>query len=531
MGQVQKHLLTIKNALFHEGHIRNASPNYVLKNPIPRFQVCLPGTGAAFWGILGPQKSTFLDIAASKYIPEPPKSRLYPEISTPSEDVKQLSFKESSGLDKVHLSARYESYSYKGVLEMSDDVNSVKNFITGANNYNSNYSDSLSERVVERVMNLFGLQVLKDKWINSLSNGQMRRARIAKALISRPKLLIIDDPFLGLDPKATSSVSESLEKFAKELETSIIIGLRVQDNIPSWITHIAYVDESGLVFSGRKDDVKREAMKYLSRGKGAQVTEKRSHLEEIESLIASSLVTDPIIEFENASVTYRGQSILKNFNWRIERGSNWRILGDNGTGKTTILSLITADHPQSWLSVIKNNGVMRKSGSGINYFAINNQIGITSPEIHALVPATMSMYEVIMNGLVPEVGNSNFKFLYKGGDPKVGGFPEFVLREFGEHISDSKNISFGSLTISQQKLALFLRAIIKNPDILILDEAFSCMDDEALVMKCHRFVLQLMRSATILTVGHIDWEVPMTDFTLQLLGGEHCHYKFYKNEL
>ena len=91
------------------------------------------------------------------------------------------------------------------------------------------------------------------------------------------------------------------------------------------------------------------------------------------------------------------------------KGSKWRILGDNGTGKTTLLSIITADHPQSWKSVIKVNGILRKTGSGVTFFDINNKIGISSPELHALVPQhNKTMKDIIYNGLVKNVGNSNF---------------------------------------------------------------------------------------------------------------------------
>ena len=77
---------------------------------------------------------------------------------------------------------------------MLDDVNSVYNYVTGLNNYNTQHT-SISQEFVNELLDYFKLQHLKHKWINSLSNGQLRRARIAKSLINKPKLLIIDDPF------------------------------------------------------------------------------------------------------------------------------------------------------------------------------------------------------------------------------------------------------------------------------------------------------------------------------------------------
>lgn len=528
MAPANELIFKLLNALFRLTNISGATKGYIFSKPIADFKVTSPRSGAGFWGVLGPQKSKFLEIAASKHIAEPGISRTYPNLVNTSCEVQHLSFNDNSGLDKVHLSARYESYSYKGQLEASDDVNSVKNYITGANNYNQNPENAASDTTVEKVLSLFDLQHLQTKWVNSLSNGQMRRARIAKALVSQPKLLVIDDPFLGLDPKATLSVSKSLERFARDANLSIIIGLRAQDDVPSWVDHLAYVNETGIVILGEKKST-IESIRSKQDGQSNSFMNMPSLRQLLKANARELLISDPIIEFENASVVYRGTPILKGFNWGIERGSKWRILGDNGTGKTTLLSLITADHPQSWKSVIKINGVLRKSGSGISYFDINNRIGITSPEIHALVPPTMLMLNVILNGLVFDVGNANFRFQYKSGDARLEDIPETMLSEFSEYLEEYSSTSFGSLTISQQKLALFLRAAIKEPELLILDEAFSCMDDNNLVLRCHNYVQHLMPSVTVLSIGHIDWEVPYTDFTLQLLGGEECGYVFHKN--
>lgn len=528
MSPADNVILRLLNAFFRLANSFSATRKHIFSNPIADFEVTSPKYGVGFWGVLGPEKSKFLEIAASKHIAEPGLSRTYPNFSNVSCEIQHLSFNENSGLEKVHLSARYESYSYKGKLEASDDVNSVRNYITGANNYNQNTENVASDVTVEKVLSLFDLQHLRMKWVNSLSNGQMRRARIAKALVTQPRLLVIDDPFLGLDPKATLSVSKSLEQFARETNLSIIIGLRAQDEVPSWIDHLAYVDETGIVILGEKNST-IETIRSIREEQSNFLTKIPSLLQLLKSNSQELLTSDPIIEFDNASVVYKGKPILKEFNWRIERGSKWRILGDNGTGKTTILSLITADHPQSWKSVIKINGVLRKSGSGISYFDINNRIGITSPEIHALVPPTMLMLSVILNGLVLNVGNANFEFRYKSGEASLEDIPETMLREFREYLEECSSTSFRSLTISQQKLALFLRAAIKKPELLILDEAFSCMDDNNLVSKCHNYVQHSIPSVTVLSIGHIDWEVPITDFTLQLLGGEECGYLLHKN--
>lgn len=477
-----------------DGLFVTASGGPVFKTPFS-MEIWAQGHGAANWAITGPQKSQLLNVIASKHIAKPALLRQYPALAQRfrQDEIQYLNFRESTGLDKVHLAARYESYSYKGKLEM-DDVNSLENYLTGRNNYNKS-DTSIDERLLQELMDRFNLQHLRTRWVNSLSNGQMRRARIARALFAKPTLLVVDDPFLGLDPKATVSVSDSLKSVARALDTSIVLGLRAEDAVPSWVTHMGYASEP-FVF-GEKAVVAPQIPSSEPRGELI--------LTECEKPSAEN----PIIEFHNASVSYKGKSIFKDFSWSVEKGLLWRIRGDNGTGKTTLLSLITADHPQLWRSVVSVNGQLRKTGLGVGYFDVNNGIGMSSPELHAVVPRSITFKELVLNGLVRNIGNSNFGYRYKGDVPA---FAKKVIDTFG--VNDTP---FWALTVLQQKLALFMRAVVKQPAILILDEAFSCMDDMELMRRCHEFVASM--GTTVLLIGHIDWEVAPHQHELRLDGG------------
>ena len=534
--QVDQCLLRIKDGLFKNSGKKTLDlKDYVFRKPIENFEIYRLNNEnkPSLWSITGPAKSQFLGVVSGKYIPYPPLSRTYPFMldSYKYDQVQFLNFKEASGLDKVHLSARYESYSYKGSLEMSDDVNSVRNYITGANNYNSNTTSGVKEDFVNQLLDLFNLNHLSNKWINSLSNGQLRRARLAKALINKPSLFIIDDPFLGLDPQATKLVSNSLHRVSQDLETSVVLGLRVQDDIPEWLTHVGYVTtEDGLKMSGTKEDMlpllEQELKSATSIHHQHEIKSKNKKSTPIsnETLCASG--ETPHIEFRNASVVYKDLPIFTNFDWKILRGSKWRILGDNGTGKTTLLSLITADHPQSWKSVLSIDGVLRKTGNGVSFFDVNNKIGISSPELHALVPGNKTMMQIILNGLVPNVANSNFTFIA----PKELLTPHAhtLLAKFDDILAVHANDNFSELSITNQKLTLFLRAVIKNPEILILDEAFSCMDEEQIMIRCHDIVENDLKETTVLAIAHIDWEIPSCDYLLKLHGDELRSYEILK---
>lgn len=512
-------LIKIKDALFRQSYnsrpILNYPLNFTLNSSIL---------------VTGPLKLTFLGILSGQYLTSP-------LARTILKDTYLLNFSDSR--EKVYLLARYELYSHKGTLEQ-DNINSVENFILDKNNYNSNKVPDL--KLYSDLITSLNLSHLTSKWINSLSNGQLRRARLAKALTTFPSLLFIDDLFLGLDPSSSSLVSSTL----KELDIPFVIGVRKGDFIPEWIKNVVYVDESGikimptnefdwnvqknrtLVKIGEKQSESTDSKVFS----GSRRTNSLALVDSVESKEIEHGTTKESnsvhLEFINATIQYKDLKIISNLNWKIPRNSKWRILGDNGTGKTSLLSIITSDHPQSYKSILKINNTFRKPGDGLNFFQLNNKIGISSPELHSLVPFNKTMIEVILNGLVNDIGNSNFVYKYKENDLKKSEWVNGLLNRFQSELETYKDTPFGELSVTYQKLALFLRAIIKKPEILILDEAFSCVNDEVILQKCHHLIKDL--DMTVLIIGHLEWELPDYDYVLKLSGNEDRDYEFFEVE-
>lgn len=451
----------------------------------------------SLFAIHGKYKSEILGAITGKYICEPPRLRLVGE----NVSVDCVSFADFSGLDRSHMSARYETFSHRGTLE-SESANLVQNYVNGSNNYNQLAPPD--PEWVNFLLTAFDLGPLADRWVGALSNGQMRRARLARALVSKPTILVVDDPFLGLDLNAREWVVDSLGKVASASSlsqgTSLVLGVRSLDKVPDWIQKTLCAQESGLIES----DTNEEA------DKTPNVT-----ITPYEHVADDRI---PHIEFKNAHVAYKGIPVFKNLNWIAHAGSRWRIHGQNGLGKTTLLALIAAEHPQLWRGFVLVDGVPRRTGSGVSYFEVNNELGVSLPELHALVPRhSRTMRELILNGLVLDVGSSNFTYRF----PQEKGLPlsaQKVFEYFALELADHADQQFVNLSVTYQKLCLFLRAIIKSPRMLILDEAFSGMDDPELIAKCHRYVNEEMPKTTVFAIGHIDSEVPPCEYLLQLSG-------------
>lgn len=442
------------------------------------------------WAITGPRKNELLSIIAGKHIAVPPLSRSYPFLekkSWPSQVTQFLEFKGS--IQVSHLSARYEFF--------RDEFDySLNEFLKQAAGTGEDHAYDIAQ-----VVHKLKLDGLGERWVVGLSNGQMRRARLAKALLKNPQLLVLDEPYLGLDPSSRETISDVLELLPPN--PHVVLGLRVQDRFPSWITHVAITGKDGIIEQGPLYEVEPKLTKIRQLQKEKTLSMLKSHTE--RKKIAGSASNDIVLKIDKISIGYRGQPVLKDLSWQIRKGEKWHLRGDNGSGKSTLLSLITADHPQSWNSKIIINGVPRKTGTQ-SYFSINEIIGHAAPEIHALFPMKLTVFDAISTGFV--VGSMI--------PPRENITAE--QRDRVNSLIETFNLNpksqLSELSISDQKTVLFLRAVAKHPDILILDEAFSAMDQWR-VEQCKEFMSSW--EGTVITVGHIEDELILCDKYIRLL--------------
>lgn len=429
-----------------------------------------------------------MSILAAKNISHPPLSRQYPFLEKsiwPSQAIQFVEFKGT--IPVTHLSARYEHFRDEFDFSLIKYLGQSLGVTSGA-----------QESEIRKVMTQLKLADLADRWVVGLSNGQMRRARLARALLKNPRLLLIDEPYLGLDPSARKILSDVLEVLPPN--PHVVLGLRYQDKLPSWITHVAITDSEGISKQGPVHELEATLTHLRSQEREKILAHHKSHSNRRQKINSE----DVILKFDGISVAYNGQPVLKDLTWEVRRGEKWHLRGDNGTGKSTLLSLITADHPQSWNSKIIINGSPRKTGKH-NYFSINEMIGHTSPEIHALFPTTLTAYETVSTGYV--VGSiippkDNLSTGQKGR-----------ITELLEKFEIDANTPLSGLSLSDQKTVLFLRSIVKSPEILILDEAFSAMDSWR-IEQCKGYLSDW--EGTVITVGHVNDELPLCDKFIRL---------------
>jgi ABC-type molybdenum transport system ATPase subunit/photorepair protein PhrA len=312
---------------------------------------------------------------------------------------------------------------------------------------------------------------------------------------------------VGLDPFVSRHISRVLHRLAEASAPRIVLSLRPQDVIPDWITHIVYAGEDGKVESlGPKEEV----MQYLNHEQSipTKLEAGKSHSERIKLSrdayekfdTSPPKIGEPLVQMEGVRIKYGSNMVLGDwaqevdgstqdgFWWSLHRGQRYLIAGANGSGKTTLISLVTSDHPQTYsapVRIFERSRLPSPGVPGITIFEVQARMGHSSPEVHALFPKHLSVRRTVETAW-SDTPITNPKLT---GDAirRVEACLHWFEAELNPALKDGQitsgkldwasHFTFGELSYSAQRVLLFLRATIRNVDIVILDEAFSGMDD------------------------------------------------------
>ena len=327
----------------------------------------------------------------------------------------------------------------------------------------------------------FAIDTLLDKQLVMLSSGELRRLQIVKALMTTPRVLIIDNPFIGLDAATRTLLIDLLQRLIAERGLQLILVVSREEDVPDFVTRVVRTPSQPPPLWGGAESPRCPQSPSIEGGVGGGSPE------------------ESIISLRNVTLRYGERTIFENLNWEVCRGERWALHGRNGSGKSALLGLVCADNPQSYACDISLFG--RRRGTGESIWDIKRRIGYVSPEMHRAYLKDLPAIDIVASGLHDSVG------LYVRPRPEHIGTCKGWMRVFG--IEELAERTFLKLSSGEQRLVLLVRAFVKDPELLILDEPLHGLDTQRREMVRHIIDDFCSRpEKTLIMVTHYPEELP-----------------------
>lgn len=380
--------------------------------------------------------------------------------------IKCIEFNDIHSLPGVSV----EYYQQRYEETMNDSIARVKDIL----------GDSCDSQLFNDLCKDFRLIDAKEKKINFLSSGELRKLLIIKTLLEVPDLLILDNPYIGLDHVSREVLNDAIFKL-RESGKSVMLLIQDISEAPGFTDNFLYA------YNQKITTDKPSEPKFQYTSFDFQESEFKDN-------------SDLICQLKDCTVKYDSITILENLNWEIREGERWSLSGPNGSGKSTLLSLINADNPKGYCNNLYLFG--KKRGSGESIWDIKKNIGYVSPEMQLHFHGSGTALEIVANGLNDTVG------LYKKPTDKQKELAEKWLRHFNiNHLKDS---IFKDLSSGERQLVLIARSFIKEPKLLILDEPMHALDqlNKKIVIQTIEDFLNVHKESSLIMVTHNAEELP-----------------------
>ncbi|HYG34754.1 MAG TPA: ATP-binding cassette domain-containing protein, partial [Clostridia bacterium] len=329
-------------------------------------------------------------------------------------------------------------------------------------------------RRARRAVSLLQIDSFLDRTLLSLSNGERQRVQLARALCHPLRLLILDEPFVGLDAETRKHFLRVLEELMDTPLRVLLVTTREED-LPHHVSHLVKVENCEVVASGpRKEILEGSQPKTITPGiakqfksqKSKNLVSTRTSRKRAGEGVQSVPPGNELIRLRRVTVRYGDNVVLQNLDWTVRAGESWALLGPNGSGKTTLLSLISGDHPQAYMNEVVVFGKAR--GGGESIWDLKKKIGWVSPELHLHFDDSLDCLEAVASGFRDTIGVFE----------KLSSRQRAVAREWLARFDllDFASDPLFALSAGQQRMVLLARALVKKPRLLILDEPCQGLD-------------------------------------------------------
>jgi molybdate transport system ATP-binding protein len=245
---------------------------------------------------------------------------------------------------------------------------------------------------------------LLEKPLQALSAGEMRRLLIARALIQNPRMLVLDEPFNGLDQSSARALFAVMQQLIHTGTQLVLITHRTTE-IPPAFSHMLHIDGGRVRWCGPLADALPvdggSSSPHPSRAStGASKGDSRPDGE-------------VLIRMRDVNVRYGVHKVLRGVDWTVRAGENWALVGPNGAGKSTLLKLITGDNLQGYANELVLFG--RRKGTGESLWEVKAQIGYVADDLQLRYQKKMSSFEVVCSGFSIQWGFSGSAVMHSAG--------------------------------------------------------------------------------------------------------------------
>lgn len=346
---------------------------------------------------------------------------------------------------------------------------------------------------------------LYHKHLIMLSSGELRRLLIVLALASRPQVIIFDNPFIGLDVEMRAE----LETFFVELAEyqQMIFLVPALNEIPKASSRILRADALQYEDAGTPSEFLAKYTDWLTPPEKIKIGELPVSLDDV------CRPCQYVLQMKDICVHYhvsdKDFTLYDHLNWEIKRGEKWALVGRNGAGKSTLLSLLAADNPKAYSLDITIFD--KKRGTGESIWDIKKPIGYISSEMHLYIQENQECIKIVSSGLFDTVG------LFRKCTPEQEQRAMLWMDLMG--IGHLKDKSYLKISSGEQRMVLLARTLVKNPDLLILDEPLHGLD--MMHKKLCRAVIEKFceqEGKTMIYVTHRKEEIPScVDHSFELI--------------
>jgi len=308
----------------------------------------------------------------------------------------------------------------------------------------------------------FRLEALWERGYRQLSTGEGRKVLLLQAVLRAPSLLVLDDPFDGLDAAACVELVQVIVQVTAH-HVVVVVGTFDAQHVPFALPALHEV----IVIEGHRVTFRGSAEAWRKRGathshaRKAPPVELGSWFEPLDPGIL-------LVKLVHGHVQHGEQVVFRDLDFSVAQGQHTLIEGPNGSGKSTLLEMITGDHPQAYSNDLTLFG--RRRGTGETVWDIKKNVGVVSARLHREYRVGGSVEEVLLSGLFDSIG------VYCQPQPshRARALAWLDWLELGL----SPGASFRELSFGQQRLVLIARAAIKVPPLVVMDEPTSGLDPE-----------------------------------------------------